>query len=100
MIHGFGAKIIFFGALYQAIPGCNMAISAEASAIRDAEVNSLSKKGAILHLSNSDQYFVIGIFSIPNSSGGFRPITKVKALNNFVLYQHFKMEGVNILKKK
>ncbi len=38
------------------------------------------------------------IFVIPKSSGGFRPIANLKGLNKFAEHQHFKMEGLNVLK--
>ena len=93
-----GARIPLLQTPYQAVPGFNMAMSEEASAICEAEVASLLAKGAVTRLPDSEQCFVSGIFVIPKSSGGFRPITNLKGLNKFVEHQHFKMEGLNVLK--
>jgi hypothetical protein len=42
--------------------------------------------------------FISSIFTIPKKSGGFRPVINLKALNNFVTYNHFKMEGLQTVK--
>jgi hypothetical protein len=44
-----------------------------------------------------DKCFVSGIFVIPKSSGGFRPIGNLKGLNRFVDHFHFKMEGISVM---
>lgn len=41
---------------------------------------------------------ISSIFTIPKKSGGFRPVINLKALNNFVVYNHFKMEGLPTVK--
>jgi hypothetical protein len=45
-----------------------------------------------------DKCFISGIFVIPKSSGGFRPIVNLKGLNRFVEHFHFKMEGISVMK--
>jgi hypothetical protein len=67
-------------------------------AICDAEVASLLSKGAIEEIPFESSCFVSGIFVIPKSSGGFRPIINLKSLNKFVEHLHFKMEGVSVLR--
>ncbi len=42
--------------------------------------------------------FISSIFTIPNISAGFWPVINLKALNNFVAYNHFKMEGLSTVK--
>ena len=42
--------------------------------------------------------FISSIFTISKKSGGFRPVVNLKALNKFVVYNHFKMEGLPTLK--
>lgn len=39
-----------------------------------------------------------GIFLIPKKTGGFRPIINLKSLNKFLLYRHFRMEGIQTLR--
>ena len=40
-----------------------------------------------------------GLFVIPNSSGGYRPIINLKRLNRAVEPRYFKMEGIGVLKE-
>jgi hypothetical protein len=39
--------------------------------------------------------FIYSIFLIPKRTGGYRPIINLKALNRFLSYQKFKMEGIS-----
>ena len=38
------------------------------------------------------------MFLIPKKSGEFRPVINLRSLNKFVKYQHFKMEGIRLVK--
>lgn len=40
-----------------------------------------------------------GLFVIPKSSGGYRPIINLKLLNRAVEQKHFKMKGIGVLKE-
>lgn len=60
------------------------------------EIISLLEKGAIVE--TGEPGFVSGIFLIPKKAGGFRPIINLKGLNQFLLYRHFKMEGIQTLR--
>ena len=42
--------------------------------------------------------FISPLFTVPKKGGGHRPVVNLKDLNQFVEYQHFKMEGVPMLK--
>lgn len=83
---------------FQNCPGINMSLSSEMKAICDAEVTSLLSKGAIENIPFKSSCFVSGIFVIPKSSGGFRPIINLKSVDKFVEHVHFKMEGVSVLR--
>ncbi len=83
--------------MIQSFPGLNMAMSEDMANICDEEVRSLFSKGAV-KIPEEKKGFVSGIFVIPKNSGGFRPIINLKGLNKFVKHQHFKMEGINVLK--
>ena len=75
-----------------------MPFSSELTAICQSEIYSLLAKGAVEKIPLEEQCFVSGIFVIPKSSGGFRPIVNLKGLNKFVEQFHFKMEGVSVMK--
>ena len=74
----------------------NALMNNEQTKICDEEIASLIEKGAIVQV--CDYEFVSGFFLVPKSSGGWRPIINLKALNLFLPHRHFKMEGVNTLR--
>ena len=44
------------------------------------------------------QQFISNMFLVPKKGGQFRPVINLKALNQFVRPQNFKMEGIQMLK--
>ena len=48
--------------------------------------------------SNTDGGFVSSIFLVDKKDGGHRPFINLKNLNSFVDFQHFKMEGIHMLR--
>ena len=44
------------------------------------------------------QGFVSSIFLVPKKGGGQRPLVNLRHLNQFITYEHFKMEGIHMLK--
>jgi len=73
------------------------AVSQEETTIISKEIQSLLGKGAI-QKATSKSWFTSNIFLVPKSGGKFRLILNLKALNRFVLYEHFKMEDVRCVK--
>jgi len=61
------------------------------------EVQDLLQKGAILESCPSSRNFVSQIFLVEKKGGGQRPVINLKALNQFVRVEHFKMEGLHLL---
>ncbi|XP_065177287.1 uncharacterized protein LOC135807202 [Sycon ciliatum] len=62
------------------------------------EVDELMLKGAVTRVQECAHQFVSQIFTIPKKdSGKERPVVNLKALNGFVRYEHFKMEGLKLL---
>ena len=53
------------------------------------------QKGAAVRASKIG--FVITMFIIKKTSGGFRPIINLKKLSDFLVKKHFKMEGLPTL---
>ena len=66
----------------------------------DNEIKSLQDKGAIhkAPMLDKEPGFVSSLFMVPKKGGGQRPVINLKALNNFVEYSHFKMEGIHMLR--
>jgi hypothetical protein len=70
-------------------------MSAEMSAVCDAEVRELLSKRAISEVTDGSSGFVCSFFCIKKKQAGqFRPIVNLKPLNKFIRYQHFKMENL------
>jgi hypothetical protein len=61
------------------------------------EVASLLKKGAIIEATDTPGFFS-NIFAIPKKNGGFRPIINLRNLNRHIRYEHFKMEGLDVVR--
>ncbi|EFX73658.1 hypothetical protein DAPPUDRAFT_252904 [Daphnia pulex] len=72
----------------------NMRMSEKVMAICDEEIKALIEKEAIKEVAGPEQRFVSGLFVIPKSSGGYRPIINLKRLNRLVEPKHFKMEAL------
>ena len=62
------------------------------------EVAELLKKGAITSCTHQTGEFISNLFLVGKKDGGHRPVINLKHLNQFVPYQHFKMEGLHYLK--
>ena len=77
-------------------PVTNPKSSKEFQAIKQ-EVNSLLSKGAIKQIPKSQAKFVSCLITVPNKSGGLRPVINFKPLKQFQHLQTFKMEGLSDL---
>lgn len=55
------------------------------------------QKGALVKLSPIEGGFYSKIFLVPKKDGNMRPVINLKALNQFVVTRHFKMEGMHTL---
>ena len=63
------------------------------------EIEAMLKKGAIHEVSHVNKEFLSNLFLVSKKEGGYRPVINLKHLNSFVPYQHFKMEGLHLLKE-
>ena len=64
----------------------------------ETEVKGMMEKGAITQVNPSLGQFVSPLFLVPKKDGSQRPVINLKKLNSHVLYEHFKMEGLHLLK--
>ena len=67
-------------------------------ALVDEEVKEMLLKGAIQETSPCKGEFISNVFLVSKKEGGNRPVINLKALNQFLPYEHFKMEGLHNLK--
>ena len=63
------------------------------------EIVTLLQKGAIKEISENEVAFLSTIFTVPKKTGDLRPIINLKKLNEFVKYDHFKMETFKDVKE-
>ncbi|MEW8547757.1 MAG: hypothetical protein AB2693_29975 [Candidatus Thiodiazotropha sp.] len=68
------------------------------AALIDHEVQEMIAKKAIKEVSTCSGQFLSPVFLVAKKDGGQRPVINLKKLNQFVEYQHFKMEGIQSLK--
>ena len=75
-------------------------VSAEDEILIDNELKELIQKQAIHMVSEHDYNtgFVSNLFVIPKKGGGQRPVFKLRQLTQFIKYDHFKMEGIHMLR--
>ena len=58
----------------------------------DEEIDKLLKKGVIEISKYEDDQFISNIFTRPKKDGGYRMILDLSELNEYISYNHFKME--------
>ena len=58
------------------------------------EISKLLLKGVIEIAHNPDSGFVSNVFATPKKDGSYRMILNLQQLNEFVVYQHFKMDNI------
>ena len=93
-----GYKLPFTLPPHQTSAKAPLTISQRESEKVDSEVALLREKG-VLHVACSvpDQ-FVSSLFLVPKRDGNSRPVINLKDLNVFLQYDHFKMEGIHLLR--
>ena len=68
----------------------------ESKLVKD-ELKEMLLKGAIQPVSPCTNQYLSNFFLVSKRDGGKRPVINLKHLKNFIPYQHFKMEGLNLL---
>ncbi|XP_073237618.1 uncharacterized protein [Porites lutea] len=60
----------------------------------DGEISKLLLKGVIKRTCHTGNRFVSNVFVRPKKDGTYRMILNLKSLNEFVVYQHFKIDNI------
>ena len=76
----------------------NQTPSLKNATLIDVEVQDMLQKGAIIEVLPCKDQFLSPVFLVPKKDGGNRPVINLKKLNQYIEYQHFKMEGIQALK--
>ena len=63
------------------------------------EKDNMLKKGAICQTSHLKEEFLSNVFLVEKKGRGNHPAINLKHLNQFIPYQHFKMEGLFCLRE-
>ena len=95
-----GYHINLFQVPHQAAHPPPIVHNQEQNALIDLEVKHMIEKAAI-HVVNpneKEQGFVSALFLVPKKGGGQRPVVNLRPLNQYIPYEHFKMEGVHMLR--
>ena len=64
----------------------------------DLEISALLEKEALHVVKPVSDQFISNLFLVPKRDGKSRPVINLKDLNTFLQYDHFKMEGIHLLR--
>ena len=75
-------------------------LSSTQEAVLEQEINNLLIKQAIhpVYPAYQGVGFISSMFVVPKKDGGNRPVVNLKPLNQYLAYEHFKMEGIHLLR--
>ncbi|XP_068739614.1 uncharacterized protein [Montipora capricornis] len=79
---------------YQAQEPRHIYASLSDKEVIDGEISKLLLKGVIERTCLTGNGFVSNVFVRPKKDGTYRMILNLKSLNEFVVYQHFKMDNI------
>lgn len=65
--------------------------------LMDLEIERLLNVGAVVTSSHKNDEFISPIFAVPKPNGEIRLILNLKSFNQFVAYEHFKMEHLTFV---
>ncbi len=74
------------------------AFDAAALQVISQEIEALLHKRAILPIEDDGNGFYSAVFVVPKRGGKFRPVWDFRHLNSFLVYRHFKMEGMHTVR--
>ena len=93
-----GFQLPLVGQPTQATAPPQLQLSLEQQDLVSTEVQAMIEKRAISGVQPDQRGFVSQIFLVPKKDGGHRPVVNLKALNKFIVEEHFKMEGFHMVK--
>ena len=93
-----GYKLPFTSPPHQASAKTALTFSRPESEKIDSEVALLREKGVLHVACPVPDQFVSSLFLVPKRDGNSRPVINLKDLNVFLQYDHFKMEGIHLLR--
>ena len=93
-----GYSVPFMQQPYQPHPPMTLQYSSEEEELLQNEIESMLEKQAIEETTPSGRGFVSTLFLVPKKDGGQRLVINLKSLNGFVHTDHFKMEGIHVLR--
>ena len=64
----------------------------------NSEIKKMLRKGAVQHVKSEPGGFLSNLLLVNKKDGGHRPVINLRFLNSFIPYQHFKMEGMHLIK--
>ena len=76
-------------------PKCEIAMSEDELLAGDAEIEKLLEKNAIIRCQEAPVQCISNVFLTPKKDGGYCMILNLKAFNNYVVKQKFKMETIH-----
>ena len=95
-----GYQIEFMKPPVQLVPARMPSLTPTLETVLDQEVQELLNKEAV-HLVKQPvvtEGFISSLFVVPKKDGGNRPVVNLKPLNQYITYEHFKMEGIHMLR--
>ena len=97
---GQGFEITFLENPVQGKSPNPLILNQEQSNLVKRELKEMLLKGAIQPVSPCKYQYLSNVFLVSKRFGGNRLVINLKHLNNFIPYQHFKMEGLNLLQNR
>ena len=95
-----GYQIEFMKPPVQLVPARMPSLPPTLETVLDQEVQELLNKEAV-HLVKQrvvTEGFISALFVVPKKDRGNRPVVNLKPLNQCITYEHFKMEGIHMLR--
>ena len=93
-----GFKIPFSETPFQYGPPQLARVNQEERLQINSEIKEMLRKGAIQQVKSEPWEFLSNLFLVSKKDGDHRPVINLKFLNNFIPYQHFKIEAMHLIK--